>query len=316
MKHSIKIVLALFLALGLLTACGTTDNKAEEKPSEKSSESASKPVTVEDALGDDITLEKAPEKIVTLIPSNTEILFELGLGDSVVGVTDFDNYPEEAADIEKIGGMEFNVEKIVGMKPDLVLAHESTAVSAKAGLDQIRDSGIPVYVVRDASSFDKVYTTIENIGKLVGKNEEAEKVVSDMKDGIDSIKEKTASVKEKKSVYVEVSGEPEIYSTGKNTFVDEMLATINADNVMGDQEGWIKVSEEDVLAKNPDVIITTYGEQAVQQVLDRSAWKDVQALKDKEVHDVNTDLVTRSGPRIVEGVEEIAKAVYPELFNE
>ncbi|KMK97367.1 ABC transporter substrate-binding protein [Rossellomorea marisflavi] len=316
MKHSIKIVLALFLALGLLTACGTTDNKAEEKSSEKSSESVSEPVTVEDALGDDITLEKAPEKIVTLIPSNTEILFELGLGENVVGVTDFDNYPKEAADIEKIGGMEFNVEKIVGMKPDLVLAHESTAVSAKAGLDQIRDSGIPVYVVRDASSFDKVYTTIENIGKLVGENEKAEKVVSDMKDGIESIKEKTASVKDKKSVYVEVSGEPEIYSTGKNTFVDEMLATINADNVMGDQEGWINVSEEDVLAKNPDVIITTYGEQAVQQVLDRSAWKDVQAIKDEEVHDVNTDLVTRSGPRIVEGVEEIAKAVYPELFKE
>jgi iron complex transport system substrate-binding protein len=309
----ISLLLMLMLSVLFTAACGSEPGNqnggqgTEEKAAEES-------MSVKDALGDEITLESKPEKIVSLIPSNTEILFELGLGEEVVGVTDFDNYPEEAAEKEKIGGMEFNVEKIISLDPDLVLAHESTAVSAKEGLDQLRDAGIAVYVVRDTQKINEVYTIIENIGKLTGTKENADDLVASMKKDLDELKTKAGEIKEKKKVYVEVAPAPDIYSTGNKTFINEMLELINAENALKDQEGWIAVNQEEVISANPDVIITTYGDH--EQVLSRDGWQDVNAVKNEQVYDVNTDLVTRTGPRLVEGVEEIAKSVYPEIFKE
>lgn len=141
-----------------------------------------------------------------------------------------------------------------------------------------------------------------------------------MKEKMTDIKEKAAKIAEKdqKSVYVEVSGEPSIYTTGKNTFMQEMLDTINAQNVVT-EEGWIQVDQEAIIKKNPDVIITTYGsyatEDPVKQLLSRKGWEDVTAVKEKAVADVDSDTVTRPGPRLVEGVEELAKAVYPNEFK-
>ncbi|MCA1062892.1 ABC transporter substrate-binding protein (plasmid) [Cytobacillus spongiae] len=321
MKHSIKVIFALLLTFGILSGCGAeSENVKKEKENEEvSKEQSDFPISLNDALDNKVTLEEQPKHIVSLIPSNTEILFELGLNEEIVGVSDFDNYPEEAADKEKIGGMEFNVEKIISLDPDLVLAHESTAISAEEGLDQLRNAGVTVYIVQDATSFEEVYTTMENIGVLVGKKEEAESIISRMQTDLESIKDETSKVTEKKRVYVEVSPAPDIYSTGKNTFIDQMLTLVNAENVMSDQEGWVQVNQEAVIASNPDTIITTYGyysENPKEQVMNREGWKDVNAVKNDEVRDVHSDLVTRTGPRLVEGVEEVAKSIYPELFAE
>jgi iron complex transport system substrate-binding protein len=319
MKKILGLLIILMLSMVFTSACGdgSSINQQAEKGQEE--KAAGKTIKVKDALGDEIQLDSEPERIISLIPSNTEILFELGLGKEVVGVTDFDNYPEEAASKEKIGGMEFNVEKIISLNPDLVLAHESTAVSAKEGLNQLRDAGINVFVVRDTQKIDEVYTIIDNIGKLTGKTEEAEKLVSSMKKDLEDIKAKAEDVQEKKKVYVEVAPSPDIYSTGDKTFINEMLELINAENALKDQEGWIAVNQEEVIAANPDVIITTYGyynDKSKEQLLTRAGWQDMNAIKNENVHDVHSDLVTRTGPRLVEGVEEIAKSVYPEIFTE
>ena len=117
---------------------------------------------------------------------------------------------------------------------------------------------------------------------------------------------------------MEIAPAPDIYTTGNNTFMDEMLKVINADNVAGDQQGWIKVDQEAIIQKNPDVIITTYGyyvKDPAQQVLSRKGWENLNAVKNKQVIDVNSDLVDRPGPRVVEGVEALAKAIYPEVFK-
>jgi iron complex transport system substrate-binding protein len=117
---------------------------------------------------------------------------------------------------------------------------------------------------------------------------------------------------------MEVAPAPDIFTTGKNTFMNEMLTTIHANNVAGDQQGWIKVDQENIVQKNPDVIITTYGyyvKDSTQQVLTRQGWENVTAVKNKRVIDVNSDLVDRPGPRVVEGVEELAKAIYPDVFK-
>jgi iron complex transport system substrate-binding protein len=319
-KKLSALLLFLLLTIGALAACGQQNEKVKDEgnsSSEQKGEETAFPVTIKDALDNEITIEEKPEKIVSLIPSNTEIAFALGLGEQVVGVSDFDNYPEEAAAKEKIGGMEINIEKIISLQPNLVLAHAS-AMNGTQGLQQLMDAGLTVLVVNDAQNFEQIYDSIEMIGKATGENKEAKELIKSMQDKLAEIKAKAAEIKEKKKVFVEVSPAPEVYTTGKNTFMDDMITMINAENIANDQEGWIKIDQEVMIERNPDVIITTYGfytENAAEQVLSRQGWENVNAIKNKQVIDVDSDRVTRSGPRIVEGVEDLAKAVYPEVFK-
>ena len=330
MKKFYAYIFTLLLSIGLLVGCGageetkTSDNNQEnqteqnEKGSEtEQAEKSDFPVTIKDATDEDVVIEKKPERMVSLMPSNTEIVFELGLGDEIIGVTDNDTYPEEVFEKEKVGGMEFNVEKIISLKPDLVLAHGGSMGMASEGLGQLKDAGITVLVVNDSKTFADVYASIEMIGKATGTVEEAEKLVNDMKSKVEEIQEKSAAVKEEdmKKVYVEV--DPSLYTVGKNTFMDEMLTMIKAENIVK-EEGWPQLNQEAIIEANPDVIITTYGssvENTVEQVLGREGWQDINAIKNKQVVDVHSDKVTRPGPRLVEGVEELAKAVYPDIFN-
>jgi iron complex transport system substrate-binding protein len=204
------------------------------------------------------------------------------------------------------------------LQPDLVLAHESALHSSEQGLQQLRDAGITVLVVNEAVKFDTVYDSIFMIAKATGKQEEAEKIVSSMKGKIETIRTKAADITEKKSVVFEIMPAPDIYVAGSNTFMDEILSIINAENAVGDLEGWPKVNEETMIERNPDIIITTYGhytENPVELVLSRDGWQDITAVKNKQVYDVVSDHIARSGPRLAEGVEEVAKAVYPEVFN-
>ncbi|MBS4192552.1 ABC transporter substrate-binding protein [Bacillus sp. FJAT-49705] len=324
MKKLYSLLFALLLAVGVLAGCGESTDKPKEnaengeKQTVQQEESAF-PVTIKDALDNEVVIESKPEKIVSLIPSNTEIAFALGLGEEVVGVSDYDNYPEEVANKEKIGGMEFNVEKIISLKPNLVLAHASSAHNSAEGLKQLRDAGIAVLVVNDAKNIDQVYESINMIGTASGEKEKAEELVAGMKEKFEAIKEKAKEIKDedRKKVFVEVSPAPEIYAAGANTFINELLEMIHADNVIT-EEGWPKMDPEAVIERNPDVIITTHGyyvEDPVGNVLSRDGWQGINAVKNKQVVDVNSDAVTRTGPRLVEGVEELAKAIYPETFK-
>lgn len=320
MKKWYSVIFSLLLLVGVLAGCGedAKTNKNSDSSKTEQKEEALFPVTIKDALDQEVVIDKAPEKIVSIIPSNTEVAYELGLGEKIVGVSDYDNFPEEVTKKEKVGGTELNIEKIISLKPDLVLAHASGAHNSTEGLQQLRDAGIDVLVVNDAQSFEQVYQSIDMIGKATGEREKSEQLIQSMKDKVAEIKEKAASIQDKKSVYIEVSPAPDIYTTGKNTFMAEMLSIINAENVAGDLEGWAKVDQEAIIQKNPDVIITTYGyyvEDPVGKLTKRKGWQDVSAVKNKQIFDVNSDIVTRSGPRLAEGVEELAKAVYPENFK-
>ena len=314
-----SLLLIAFLTIGVLAGCaGTTKQNSGGNQADTAKTTSTFAVTIKDALGNKVVIKQKPARIVSLMPSNTEIAYSLGLGKEIVGVSDYDNYPKDTLKKEKIGGQQFNTEKIIGLKPDLVLAHASTAAIAKDALKQLQDAGIPVIVIANAQNFETVYNTIDMIGKATGTTQKAAEVIKDMKDKLAVIEEKAAAIKAKKKVYMEVSPAPDIYTTGKNTFMDEMLADIHADNVAGDQQGWIKVDQESIIQKNPDVIITTYGyyvKNPAQQVLSRKGWENINAVKNKQVMDVNSDLVDRPGPRVVEGVEALAKAIYPDVFK-
>ena len=322
MKKIWQLWLATALAAILLTACGQeeanpVDSKTPE--TEAGEEALQFPLTIKDVTDNEITLEEAPKAIVSMIPSNTEILYALGLEEKIVGVSDYDNYPEEVASKEKIGGQEFNVEKIISLNPDLVLAHESGLGVGDAGIKQLRDAGLNVYVVKSAVSFDEVYDTMATIGQATGKIKEAEEMVQTMKDEVATIQEKASTIKEKKKVFTEVSPAPEIYTAGNNTFMNEMIEMLNAENIASDQEGWIMMDPEEIVKRNPDVIVTTYGNyvpNAAEQVLTREGFGTVTAVKNKAVIDVDADTTSRQGPRLTEGLLELAKAIHPEVFSE
>jgi iron complex transport system substrate-binding protein len=318
MKKIFLSVLIALLCLGLF-GCNAENT---QKETEVNSESVAFPLSVKDATDKEITFKEEPKKIVSLIPSNTEILFSIGKGKNVIGVTDFDNYPKVVKSIDKVGGnnadMSYNIEKIISLQPDLVLAHESGLGISADGLEQLKQAGITVFVVKNAESINDVYDTITQIGKISGKLNESKDVVKEMKEKLSEISEKTSKVTTKPLVWLEISGPPEIYTAGEGTFLDEMISIINAKNVAENEKGWVMYSEEAAIKANPDVILTTYGDYVPnleKVVLERKNWNSVNAIKNNKVFDVNADTTSRPGPRLVEGVEEIAKSVYPELFK-
>lgn len=319
MKKILSSLFVVLLCLGLFGCNTETTKKETEAPK---TETAQFPLSVKDATGKEIEFKEEPKKIISLIPSNTEILFSLGKGKNVIGVTDFDNYPEEVKGIDKVGGnnadMTYNIEKIISLQPDLVLAHESSLGISADGLEQLKQAGITVFVVQNAESINDVYDTITEVGKITGKLDESTKVVNDMKKKLQKISEKTANIGTNPLVWLEISGPPEIYTAGNGTFLNEMISIIHAKNVAEKEKGWVMYSEEAAIKANPDVILTTYGDYVpdLEKVVQtRKNWASVNAIKSKRVFDINADTTSRPGPRLVEGVEEIAKAVYPEIFK-
>ncbi|WP_425590372.1 ABC transporter substrate-binding protein [Fictibacillus enclensis] len=318
MKKLTQITMMLLLVIAVMAGCSAGNQSADKKEKGANTPKSEFPVTIKDASGENVKIEKKPKKIVSLIPSNTEVAFALGLDKEIVGVSDFDNYPEAATKKPKIGGMDFNVEKIVGMKPDLVLAHASSAHTSKQGIDQLKNAGIKVVVINEAQNFQDTYKSINMIAKATGTQKQGDKIVKSMKDDLADIKEKAKQVKKEKKVWVEVAPAPEIYTAGKGTFIDDMLTAIHAKNAAGSLKGWSKVSEEQPVKYNPDVIVTTYGyysKNPKEQILSRKGWKDIPAVKNKNIYDVHSDKVTRPGPRLIEGVEELAKAIYPDVYK-
>ncbi|WP_042470760.1 ABC transporter substrate-binding protein [Bacillus ndiopicus] len=314
MKKFWSIIMTTLLATGLLVACGQDGDKEQQTQGEQQTEAveAAFPVTVTDALGREIKLERAPEKIVSLAPSNTEILFSLNLGNEVVGVNDMDDYPPAVAEKEKVGGIEFNIEKIIALQPDIVFAHEMSMFSLEPAMEQLEAAGVTVFVVKDAKTFEETYTTMEQMGTLTGKVAEAKEMVESIKNKLADIQAKVKG-QEEKSAFVVVGMSPEIYAAGKNTFMDEMLKVINVKNVV-EAESWPQYSPEDFVASNPSTIIVTY-EEDIDAVVNNPAFAEMDAVKNDAVYMVDGSMTSRQGPRIADGVESIARAVYPELFK-
>ncbi|SOC43061.1 ABC transporter substrate-binding protein [Ureibacillus acetophenoni] len=316
----------LLLTLTIITGCGT-QGKNDESNIEKenaqeevvNNNESQFPITITDGANREVTIDDEPETIVSIQTSNTEISFALGLGDKIVGVSDYDNYPPEALEKEKVGAQDINAELVLSLLPDLALVTDYHYNTHPDLLKQFEEAGIDVVVVGDATSFEDVYHNIEMIAKATGTDEEAQKIITDMQQRHEAIKEKAAEmITDKKKVWVEVSPAPDIFTTGTNTFMHEMLESINATNAAEAHEGWVKLTEEEIVQLNPDVIITTYGyyiDNPRDQVLSREGWNEVPAVKNEQVFDVDSDTVTRPGPRLIEGVEAIAEFVYPEVFN-
>ncbi|WP_301107272.1 ABC transporter substrate-binding protein [Sporosarcina sp.] len=331
MKKIWQLLLTAMLAVLLLAACGN-DTKKEETPADsdktaeetnadqkevEGAEETKYPYTINDSAGEDITFEKAPEKVISLVPSNTEILFGIGAGDKVIAVTENDDYPEEATKLDTVGDFTVNIEKVISLEPDAVFAHEMMMSSSEEGLNQIREAGIPVIVVPTAETFDETYESIKVFGEIMNKNEEATKVVEDMQAKVEEIKEKAEEITDKKRVFVENSDAPEIYSPGAGTFPQQFLDMINAENIVT-EDGWVMISPETIVDENPDAIVVMYSyvPDIIESIKKRDGFNNVTAVKEDQIVQVDENITSRTGPRLAEGLEAFAKAVYPEVFGE
>ncbi|EPU1804784.1 ABC transporter substrate-binding protein [Listeria monocytogenes] len=285
--------IAVVLLLAILTACGNTETKAPEKKTEK--------IEVKDATGNTITLEKAPTKIVSLMPSNTEILFALDLGDKVKGVTAYDDYPKEAQKVEKVTSTSVDTEKIIAIKPDLVLGHESMLATEKDAYQLLKDAGINVFVVPDATDLKAAEKSIITVGKLTGKEKEAKEVTDSMEEQKVAIEKKAKELKTSPKVWIEIS--PDLYTAGKGTFMNEMLELAGGTNVVK-ESGFIPYNEEKVVELQPDIILSVYPD-AKATIQKRAAWKDIPAVKNDKIYEMDANKLSRPGPRLLEGAADI-----------
>jgi iron complex transport system substrate-binding protein len=277
-------------------------------------------VTITDVAGRKVTIAATPERLISLAPSNTEILFAIGLAPKLVAVDDFSDYPAEAKNLPKIGGLSaaYNFEQIVALKPDLIFA---AGITPPEAIKKLEDLKLTVLVLgTEQTSFDSIFSDITLAGQATGQVDQAAQVVTAMRDKLASIKAKLATATEKPLVYWELDATDPAkpYSVGPGNFVGDLIALAGGKNVF-EKAGspYPQVSAEQVLAANPEVIILSdaaYG-ITVESVQKRPGWQAIAAVKQQRIEPIDDNLVSRPGPRIVEGLEATAKIIHPELFK-
>lgn len=269
------------------------------------------PLSITDDLGREVTFAQAPERIVSIAPSNTEILFALGLDDQVVAVDAFSDYPPEATAKPQVGDyVEPDLEQVVAAAPDLVLAagiHEGTVLPALESL------GVLVVVV-EPETLDEVYEGIGLIGRIAAVPERAERLVCDLETRVAAVESAVAGASRPR-VFFELA--PELYTAGPGSFIDDMITRAGGENIAADAaEMWPQLSNEAVVAADPEVILLADHEAGVTpaEVADRPGWQEVDATVQSRIAPIDPDLVARPGPRIVDGLEEIARILHPDRF--
>lgn len=277
-------------------------------------------MTITDVAGRKVTISGTPQRIISLAPSNTEILFALGVGSNLVAVDDFSDYPAEAKALPKIGGTsdKYNFEQIVALKPDLIFAAGITSPDALKKLDDLKLTFVVLGVAK--TTLDSILTDISLAGQITGRADQAKQLTDSMKQKVDAIKAKVATAKTKPRVYWELDATDPTkpYTVGPGTFVDDIITLGGGVNVFANASSpYPQVSAEQVVAANPEVIIladAAYG-IPVESVLNRPGWQKIDAVQNKHVYPIDDNLVSRPGPRVVDGIEAAAKLIHPELFQ-
>lgn len=304
----VRTIAALLLAAAALAGCSAPAEKPAERPAE--SEKAAFPVTVTDDADRSVTVEAAPERIVSLAPGNTEILFALGLGDKVVGVTSYDDYPAEVKDIEKVGDFAGpNMEAVAAADPDLVLATSGVQADVIAKLEEL---GATVLAI-DPTSLDGLYEDIEEVGAVTGTGTEAETLVADMRAEGEEIAELVAG-REPVTVFVEIGQNP-LFTVGEGTLIDELLSAAGGDNVVA-SNGYVPYSAEELVKADPAVYMATHSSASdIASIGKRAGYAELQAVKSGRVVILDDNLTSRPGPRIMEGLRLIAQGLHPDTFE-
>ncbi len=269
------------------------------------------PITITDDAGRQVVLQEAPQRIVSIAASNTEILFALGLGEKVVAVDQYSDYPPEAEQKPQLGSyVKPDLEQIVAAAPDLVLAtsvHEETIVPE---LEALR---LTVAVI-DPEDIDGVFDGIGLVGRITGQDAQATRLVCELQDRVDAVAERINGAPQPR-VFFELS--PELHTAGPDSFIDDLISRAGGQNIAaGAAEEWPQLSAEVLLEQDPEVILLADEAAGVslEQVRARPGWQQITAVKQGRIVAIDPDLTNRPGPRVVDGLEAIARALHPERF--
>lgn len=315
------ILLALVLALSS-SLVGYQQGAVAQTPSASQATPGPSPVTqaeddtfpVSITRSDGVTLEipERPERIVSLSAGGTELFFAIGAGDQLVAADMFSDYPEEANALPKVDSFQPDPEAILAHNPDLVLVTYD-ADEIVAALEQ---AGVPVLYLEVPESIDGLLEQARQFGKITGNREAAEELVADMEERIEAVTSKLADV-EGPRVYHEL--DETFFTVAPDSFVGDLYNLLNAQNIAaGAPGGYPQLSAEAIIERNPEVIILPTGEgedgTTPEDVKARPGWDVIDAVKNDRIYQIDRDIVSRPGPRIIDGLEQLAKLLYPETF--
>ncbi|MBN1264264.1 MAG: ABC transporter substrate-binding protein [Anaerolineales bacterium] len=308
MKKNTLLIIVMLITTLLIGACSST-TLAEE---------VNTAVDLVDGYGREITLDLPVERIVSIAPSNVEILFALGAGDLIVGRDDMTDFPEEALEIESIGSTwgELNTEAIVALEPDVVLGAELTSPEQIAQLEAL---DIPVFVIGNPADFDGLYANLRLAGTITGQEAEAETVVSHLQERQAAVEQKVAGA-ETVSVFYEVDGtDPAApWTAGVGTFHDYVISMAAGENIAAEVDYYNTLSSEEIIAANPEVIVFASGAwvtTTVESIAERPGWDGIDAVVNGRVYGIDTNWFDRPGPRLMDAYEAMAAYLHPELFE-
>ena len=293
-----KFLMTILAAALLLTACATTRT---------------------DGLNRTVKLHGTPQRIVSLAPSNTEILFAVGAGKQVVGRDSFSDFPAEVESIKDIGGSmgKYDTEAIVALHPDLVLAGE---INTPEEVNSLQQLGLTVYYLPNPTTLEGMFTNLETVGQLTGHSSEAATLVSSLKTRVAAVDARIKPLTSFPTVYYELdaTNPTKPYTAGPGTFVDLLIARAGGINVGKSLTSqWAQISLEQLVVSNPSIIIlgdSAYG-TTVDSVKQRPGWSGLAAVQNGQIYPFDDNLVSRPGPRLVDGLEALAKLLHPEVFK-
>jgi iron complex transport system substrate-binding protein len=290
----------LLLSLSLWTGTGVT---------------SSGPARVIDETGREVIIPPSPERIISLAPNITEILFTLGLDREIVGVSTHCNFPEAAKRKPRVGSyISLDFEKILSLRPDLVLA--TGAGNTIEMVERLEKLGFPTYVIYP-KNFDGILASIRHVGQILGRDKEAQEIVSNMQARRQRVIELTRGLPRPR-VFLQI-GEAPIVTVGKGSFADDLIHLAGGENITaGDGKMYPRLGLEEILRRAPEVIIISSMNPrgSYDKVLQEWArWKTIPAVQNGRIHLVDSDLIDRPSPRIIDGLEEMARIIHPEKFK-
>jgi len=263
-----------------------------------------------DDLGRLVAINGTPQRIISLAPSNTEILFALGLGDNVVGVTDYCDYPPEALDKEKVGAYDTpDIEKIVALNPDLILVAYGTTMDV---INTLVGLGLTVFGMK-TTDLDDLLNDTRRIGEITDKEVEAQALTCEMESRIQAVTNQTEGSEQRPRVFYIVWHDP-LWTAGAETFIHELIEKGGGLNIFQNMTGYPTVSIEELVARDPEIIITS--EWSYEWALNATELASTNASQTGRIYTLDDDLAQRPGPRLVEGLEWFAYFIHPEIFEE
>ena len=309
MKRLLQLITMLFVISFAMGACSPIASATPETVSAQ--------ITIIDGLGREIQLAEPARKIISLAPSNTEILFAIDAGSQVIGRDDFSNYPAEVEEIPSVGGATgYNLEKIAELQPDLVLAAE---INSPEEVNAIEDLGITVFYLSNPVELDGLYENLRIVARLTGHGESTQALITSLQNRVSAVTEKISEVENRPVIFYELDGTDSTkpWTSGPGTFITLLIEKAGGTSIGAELDlPWAQISQEQLVVKNPDIILLGDAQWGTtpEMVASRAGWDGIKAVQNGKIIPFNDDLVSRPGPRLVEGLEELAKAIHPELY--